>query len=162
MRFHPNSRASIDHTPGPNMAREAARVARSTQASLSAGMMANLEISITATRVPIIGVQKPTMRRAPAPASRMEVMAMSRGGLERRAEAASAARANPTTALINTRPVPGQPPAKVEYKRRNWRTLPSYPFSCFSEGHEPPGRGSRTPLSRLRGEEQRRAEPTAR
>ena len=42
-------------------------------------------------------------------------------------------KAKPTTSLIKMRPVPGQPPVKVEYKRRNRPTFHSYSFSCFSQ-----------------------------
>jgi hypothetical protein len=39
-------------------------------------------------------------------------------------EPAQLTKTNPTTSLIKMRPIPGQPPAKVEYKRRNGRTSP--------------------------------------
>ena len=84
--------------------------------------MTSLQLSIRATSVPTIGVNSPMMRRIAAAARRTDKIVMGMAGLLCRAEPALLTKANPTTRRIKMRPIPGQPPAKVEYKRRNGRT----------------------------------------
>jgi hypothetical protein len=55
-----------------------------------------------------------------------------------RAEPTLFTKAIPTTSLIKMRPIPGQPAAKVEYKRRNGGTSrTSIHVRMFSIGIEP-------------------------
>jgi hypothetical protein len=130
MRFHPKRRASTDHSPGPNIASAAASVATMRQTNRSADMMTSLQLSMTATSVPTIGVKSPMSRKTAAAANRTDRTVMWKSGLFCRAELAILTKANPTTSRIKIRPIPGQPPAKVEYKRRNGRTL-SYTHFIF-------------------------------
>ena len=67
MRFHPKRRASMDHRPGPNIARAAPAVPNSSQTHLSPVSISIFQISISAMEVPTIGVHKPTISRIPAP-----------------------------------------------------------------------------------------------
>ena len=67
MRFHPNRRASMDHKPGPNIARAAAAVPNSSHTHLSPGSVSIFQISINAMEVPTIGVHKPAISSIPAP-----------------------------------------------------------------------------------------------
>jgi hypothetical protein len=62
------------------------------------------------------------MRRTAAAARRTDKIVMGMAGLLSRTEPALLTKENPTTSRIKMRPIPGQPPAKVEYKRRNGRT----------------------------------------
>jgi hypothetical protein len=63
-------------------------------------------------------------RRIAAAASRTDKIVMGMAGLLSSSEPALLTKTNPTTSRIKMRPIPGQPPAKVEYKRRNGRTSP--------------------------------------
>jgi len=119
MRFHPKRRASIDHKPGPNMAREAAAVANSSHTHLSPATMSIFQISISAMEAPAIGVHKPTMSRIPAPIKAMAGMVTFIGGGSLHSlKPARAISTEPTTRRMSSKPVPGQPPANVEYSRR--------------------------------------------
>jgi hypothetical protein len=62
------------------------------------------------------------MRRIAAAASRIDTTAIGIAGLLNREVPALFTKAIPITSRIKIRPIPGQPPAKVEYKRRNGRT----------------------------------------
>ena len=90
-------------------------------------MITNLQLSMTATNVPTIGVYRPMTRRMAAVARRIDRTVMGVAGPLSRAIAELLIKANPTTSRIKMRPIPGQPPAKVEYKRRNWTHLS---FTC--------------------------------
>jgi hypothetical protein len=118
MRFQPKRRASIDHRPGPNMARAAQKVAIRRKSNRSAGTMTSLPHSMRATRVPTMGVYSPMARRIAAVPRRTDKQVMGIAGLPSRADPALFANAKPTTNRIKMSPIPGQPPAKVEYKRR--------------------------------------------
>ena len=67
MRFHPKRRASMDHKPGPNIARAAAAVPNSSHTHLSPGTVNIFQISINAIEVPAMGVHKPAISSKPAP-----------------------------------------------------------------------------------------------
>jgi hypothetical protein len=85
--------------------------------------MANsLQLSIRATSIPATGVNSPMMRRIAVAASRTDKIVMGLAGLPSAAVPALFTKTNPTTSRIKIRPIPGQPPAKVEYKRRKGRT----------------------------------------
>jgi hypothetical protein len=118
MRFHPKRRASIDHRPGPNIARAAAAVPNNSQTHLSPGSISIFQVSISATEVPTMGVHKPAIRRIPDPIKSTAGIVAFRGGSLQSLEPARITNAEPTTARIRSRPMPGQPPANVEYKRR--------------------------------------------
>src|SRR5579871_395810 len=72
------------------------------------------------------------MRSIAAPPSRTDKMVIEIAWLLSSAAHALLTNAIPTTSRIRMRPMPGQPPAKVEYKRRNWTHL-SYPQSILNE-----------------------------
>ena len=86
-------------------------------------MITTLQLSMSATSVPTIGVYKPMMRRIAAADSRRARIVIGMAGRLSRADPALLTKASPTTNRIKMRPMPGQPPAKVEYKRRNWTHL---------------------------------------
>jgi hypothetical protein len=68
-----------------------------------------------------MGVQKPAISRIPAPIKSMVGTVTFMAGSAHRIELARAINAEPTTKRIRSKPVPGQPPANVEYRRRNQR-----------------------------------------
>jgi len=120
MRFHPKRRASIDQRPGPNMARSAAAVANSSHTHLSPATVSIFQISIKAMDIPTMGVHKPTMSRIPAPIkATVGMVTFIGGGSLHRLKLARAISTEPTTTRMRSKPVPGQPPANVEYSRRN-------------------------------------------
>jgi hypothetical protein len=118
MRFHPKRRASTDHRPGPNIARAAPTVPNSTQTHLSPASVSNFQVSINAMEIPAMGVHSPGMRRIPHPASNADVIVVFTGGSLHKVELARPTSAEPTTRRMRSNPVPGQPPANVEYRRR--------------------------------------------
>ena len=149
MRFHPKRRASTDHRPGPNIERAAPRVAISRYIKRSAGTVTSLPHSMRATTVPTMGVYSPMARRIAATPKKTDNNVMGMPGLPSRADPAPFAKAKPTTSRIKMSPIPGQPPAKVEYKRRNWTHLSfTYSFSYDSFTNRAPQRGRIQPLSR--------------
>ena len=123
MRLHPKRRASIDHRPGPNIARAAPAVPNKSQTHRSPGSTNILQISIRATDVPTIGVHKPATNRIPAAIESTASMVTFIGGSLASLEAARTISAQPTTKRMSSKPTPGQPPANVEYRRRNLHTL---------------------------------------
>jgi len=119
MRFHPKRQASMDHKPGPNIARAAAAVPNSSHTHLSPGSANIFQISINAMEVPTIGVHKPTISRIPAPIkSTAGIVKFIGGGSLHSLKPARTTSADPTTKRMRSKPVPGQPPANVEYRRR--------------------------------------------
>ena len=72
----------------------------------------------------MIGVSSPIIRKIAAAATRTDKIVMGMAGPLSRAEPALLTKTNPTLSRIKMRPIPGQPPANVEYKRRNGRTSP--------------------------------------
>ena len=71
------------------------------------------------TRLPAIGVQKPATSRIPVPTKSMAgIVTFSGGGSLNSVKLARRTSADPTTRRIRSNPVPGQPPANVEYRRR--------------------------------------------
>ncbi len=139
MRFHPKRRASMDQRPGPNIARAAAAVPNSSQTHLSPAMVNIFQISINATEVPAIGVHKPRISSIPAPIKSTAGIVTFIGGRSLHSlKPARTINAEPTTTRMRSNPVPGQPPANVEYKRRNDTPFNTYPESSFLEGNRYP------------------------
>lgn len=68
MRFLPNTKASIDHVPGPIIAKVAPWTARKRGRVALAGDRKARLASRIATRAPAIGVHKPVISRTPASA----------------------------------------------------------------------------------------------
>ena len=118
MRFHPKRRASMDHKPGPNMASAAPAVPNNSQTHLSPDSIIILQTSISATEVPTMGVHNPTMSRMPAAIERTAKIVTFKGGSVHSLEAARTTSTAPITERMRSKPVPGQPPANVEYSRR--------------------------------------------
>jgi len=75
-------------------------------------------VSSRATNVPAIGVQSPGIRRIPQPAKNADVIVVLIGGSLHSVVPAPITSADPTTKRMRSRPMPGQPPANVEYRRR--------------------------------------------
>lgn len=67
-RFLPNSFASIDHAPGPIIARVTPSVAKMMHNHGSRVWKKKMDISMIATSVPTTGVHKPARSNIPAPA----------------------------------------------------------------------------------------------
>ena len=125
-RFHPKRRASTDHKPGPNIARAPATVPNRTEFNGSPARARICVIAIKAATVPAIGVHRPGMRRIPDAARNTEVMAVWIGGPLHPVELARTSSVEPATRRMRSKPMPGQPPANVEYKRRT-----DTPFCTF-------------------------------
>ena len=68
MCFRPKSRASMDHMPGPTIAKLTPRTATMIGIHGSPGYENAIHTSAMANRHPANGVHKPTRRRVPAPA----------------------------------------------------------------------------------------------
>ena len=81
------------------------------------------QISAKATNVPAMGVHSPGIRRIPHPTKSAEVIVVLIGGSLQSVELARTISAEPTTERMRIKPMPGQPPANVEYNRR--KTHPS-------------------------------------
>jgi len=109
----------MDHKPGPNIARAAAAVAKSSQTDLSPDSVSIFQISIIAMEVPTIGVHKPTISSIPAPIKSAAATVTFIGESAPSLKLARTTNAEPTTARMRSKPMPGQPPANVEYSRRN-------------------------------------------
>ena len=118
MRFHPKSRASIDNRPGPSIVSAPAIVAASRRPFRSSPVVRISEIATTATTAPATGVHNPAMRRSAASASDAEATMGNGRPLDSPGPARQRTTA-PTTSRINSKAIPGQPPANVEYRRRN-------------------------------------------
>ena len=119
MRFHPKSRASIDTRPGPSIASAPAMVAARRRPTGGSPVVKISEIATTATTAPATGVHNPAMRRSPATASNAQATIVCNGGSLQSRGPAYQRRTAPTTSRISSKPIPGQPPANVEYRRRN-------------------------------------------
>jgi len=121
MRFHPNRRASMDQKPGPNIARAAAAVPDSSHTHLSPGTLSIFQISINAMEVPTIGVHKPAISNIPAPIkTRAGIVTFIGGRSLHSLKPPRTISTEPTTTRMRSNPAPGQPPANVEYSRRNY------------------------------------------
>jgi len=118
MRFQPKRRASMDHKPGPNIASAAPAVPNKSQTHLSPGSTIIFQSSISATKLPTMGVHNPATRRMPAPIESTARIVTFKGGSIHSLEAARTTSAEPITKRMKSKPVPGQPPANVEYSRR--------------------------------------------
>ena len=128
-RRHPNRRASTDHKPGPNIARAPPMVPSRRATHRSPASVRICQISIKATNVPAMGVHRPGIRRIPEATKSAQVIVVFIGGSFHSVEVARTTSAEPTTTRMRSKPAPGQPPANVEYRRRNeapfWTLLDS-------------------------------------
>ena len=120
MRFQPNSRASTDHAPGPSSANAAPMVAMKMQAEGSPGRVMMFHSASAATSEPASGVHNPASRSIPIMiATTGSVMNWMDGPPNSLAKPWITSEA-PATRRMSRRPAPGQPGAKVEYRRRNY------------------------------------------
>ena len=130
----------MDHKPGPNIAKATPVVANISQSGLLPGSVSIFQTSMRATEAPAMGVHKPAINRIPAPIKSMAGMVtFIGGGSLHRVKAAPAANEEPATTRIRSNPVPGQPPANVEYRRRKdapFRT--TLLFSFVLKSHRKP------------------------
>ena len=118
MRFHPKSRASTDNRPGPSIVSAQPIVAARRRPFRSSPVLRISEIATTATTAPATGVHKPAMTNSAARARDAETTMCNGGPLDSPGPACQSTTA-PTTSRISSNPTPGQPPANVEYSRRN-------------------------------------------
>jgi len=118
IRFHPKSRASTDHTPGPSSANAAPRIAMRTQIHGFARLEAACTNARIASSVPAIGVHKPTITSSPTAMVITCSVAGPNGGAPRNARTPRATTPIPAARRSKSRPSPGAPPAKFEKSRR--------------------------------------------
>src|SRR4029077_6610651 len=130
-RRHPKRCASTDHKPGPNIARAAPAVPNSSQTDLSPASVRIFQISINATDVPAMGVHRPKISSVPAPIkSTAGIVTFIVGRLLHSRKPARTISTEPTTTRMRSNPVPGQPPANVEYNRRKKHLRDVTSFCC--------------------------------
>ena len=133
----------MDHKPGPNIARATPVVASISQSGLLPGSVSIFQTSVRPTEVPAMGVHKPAINRIPAPNKRIAaIVTLIGGGSLRSVKLARTISVDPTTTRIRSNPVPGQPPANVEYRRRKeapFRTTLS--VSAFRKARRKPKKG---------------------
>src|SRR5271157_1632657 len=127
----------MDHRPGPNIARAAPAVANISQSGLSPGSMSIFQTSVRAIATPATGVHKPAINSIPAPSNRMAgIVTFIGGGSLHSVTPARTTSAEPATTRIRSNPVPGQPPANVEYRRRKEHTFrTTLLFSAVLKAH---------------------------
>jgi hypothetical protein len=78
----------------------------------------------------MMGVHTPGIRRIPDNNKKEHVTTTFKGGSLHRIEFARITKAEPRTSRMRSKPIPGQPPANVEYKRRK-----DAPFLTFLESY---------------------------
>src|SRR5262245_48234235 len=122
MRFHPKSRASSDHAPGPSSTRATHRVAKRTSAHGFPRWEMALHNPRAALSDPEMGVHKPMSRRIPQAIATTARVPGPIDGPSRNTLSPTALSPIPATRRINRRPAPGKPRANVE-KRRRTNTL---------------------------------------
>ena len=83
-----------------------------------------------------MGVQSPRIMRIPQPTRTEESAVVVMGGWHHKVELARAISTDPTTRRRRSKPVPGQPPANVENRRRKQTPFCSLLASNFSRGIE--------------------------
>jgi len=114
------------------MARAHAMVASKRGTQRSPGTVRICQTSVTPTNVPTRGVHRPEMRSIPQAARNAWVIVVLIGGSRHKVKPARATNEVPTTKRMRSKPVPGQPPANVEYRRRN-----SAPFQTLLDCDSP-------------------------
>ena len=121
MCFLPNRRASMDHAPGPIIAKAAAKIANARTSHGSPECEENREIAIqaltVAASVPAIGVNKPSKRAIPAAMQIIGRTTVAHGVPSRMPSIPKGMIAAPVTKRRSRRPTPGQPSAKLEKSR---------------------------------------------
>lgn len=137
-RFQANRRASIDHRPGPNIARAPPMVPGKRGTQRSPATVIICRVSSKASSAPTMGVHSPEIRRSPIPAKNADITIVSMGGSLHTADLACATSAEPGTKRMRSNPMPGQPPAKVEYRRRKTHLSKPYKFPTLYRQSKPP------------------------
>src|ERR1700722_16499777 len=111
----------MDQKPGPSIARAAAAVPNNSHTHLSPGTVSIFQTSINAVEVPAMGVHEPAISSNPAPIKNTAGIVTFIGGRSLHSpKPARTIRTEPTTTRMRSNPTPGQPPANVEYSRRNY------------------------------------------
>lgn len=133
--FLPNKRASMDHAPGPIIARVAPSVAKMMGSHGSRAWKKTTKISTIATSVPNSGVHKPMRRNIPAPpATKCRMICAGRAASPRwRIPHSRRTMANSTR--CSRSPLPGQPSANVENKRCNCALWRAHRLSLRVDGY---------------------------
>jgi hypothetical protein len=144
MRFHPKSRASTDHAPGPSSAKATPRVPKRILAHGSPGCQKVSQTSKTATSAPETGVHKPASSSIPVAVASTHRAVGSVGGSTRSIVTARPINVIPATSRMNKSPAPGQPRAKVENSRRRSSLRRAYLFTCYDRN---PRKGAAFTLS---------------
>lgn len=137
IRFHPNRRASMDHTPGPSSASAAPRIPMRTQIHGFARLETACTNARIASSVPAMGVHKPAMTSSPTAIVTTCSVAGPKGGAPRNASTPRAVTPMPTARRSKSKPSPGAPPAKFEKSRR--KTHAGYRPTIWTSS--PKGRG---------------------
>ena len=121
MRFHPNSRASTDHAPGPMSAKAAPMVAMRMQAEGSLGRVAIMfHVASATASEPASGVHMPANRSIPIVIAETAKTEKWNDGPASSLSSPWITKQNPATSRISNRPAPGQPGANVENNRRKY------------------------------------------
>jgi hypothetical protein len=134
IRFHPKSRASTDHVPGPSSAKAAPMVPNKMLAHGSAGCEMAFQNPKTATSAPAMGVHKPASKSIPVAIASTSATG-SIGGPVRSLMSPEAITLIPAISRSKRRPAPGQPQANVENRRR--KTTPCVGYLIEKCGRKP-------------------------
>ena len=140
-RLHPKRRASIDHRPGLNIARAPPMVPSKRGTQRSPAMVMTCQASRKATNAPTMGVHSPESRRSPIPVNNADITIVWIGELLHTAELARATSVEPRTRRMRSNPMPGQPPANVEYRRRKTHLSNPYKYPTLHKRSETPKEG---------------------
>ncbi len=141
MRFHPKRRASTDHKPGPSIARAPPKVPRRSATNGSPRCARLRKASKKTMKLPTMGVHNPGIRRIPEKphaTNNRRLAGRSCDGMEYARRIIT----EPQITRIKSKPIPGQPPANVEYRRRTDVPLPDFYSICLDEARPKPPKES--------------------
>ena len=120
------------------MARAQPMVPSKTVTHRSPPIVMICKISSNATKAPTRGVHRPGMRRSPNPVRNAEIIVVLTSGLLHSAGFARRSSAAPRMTRMRSKPMPGQPPANVEYRRRKNPPFDTPPVSCLAKTERNP------------------------
>jgi hypothetical protein len=88
-----------------------------------------------------MGVHRPGIRRSPMPARNADITVVAIGGTLHRVDPARTSNEEPRTRRMRSKPMPGRPPANVEYSRRKAHLSRLHQFPLLPSRFETPKRG---------------------
>ena len=146
-RFQPNRRASTEKSPGPSSASAPPMVPSRSEAHVSPVRVSVCHASSKASNPPASGVHRPGMRRSPHATESMELIPAAVGGSLHNIRVVWTTTTEPPIRRMPSKPMPGNPPANVEYRRR--KSNPSKHLSLSQlAGASKPQKGPSSSLSR--------------